>query len=363
MKILVNTPNVNLIGGVSQIYKVLKLDELDSVDYFEIISNANEAKINKLIRLSFKYILFIFKVGKYDIIHLNPSFLKNSFYRDALYCFIANLFAKKVIIFWHGWEEDFENDVKKSSFKQWILRNIFGKARKTFVLGEIFKEKLINFGLVNTNYELITSIADDSNIENFDIEKKFFNLKNKKQIDFLFLSRIVKEKGIFIAVDTINEINKRYFNIAILHIAGTGETLTEVKNYVNDNNISNIIFHGFISGQEKFDLLVNCDICFFPTYYGEGLPNTILESMLYAQPIISRVNAGITDHIINKENGFITEKKDMKNFLAYVEYFIKDKNEIERMGRVNNIKAKSSYTAKKVKEKILNLYKEVYKNG
>lgn len=363
MKILVNTPNVNLMGGVAQIYKVLKLNESPEIEYFEIMSKDNESKIEKIIRLIKNYILFTIKISKYDVIHLNPSFLKNSFYRDAIYCFIANLFSKKVIVFWHGWEEDFEEEVKQSSIMKWILRNTFGKAKKTLVLGKVFKDKLIDFNIKNTEYELITSIADDSDIKNFDIEKKFKNLKEKKQIHFLFLSRIVKEKGIFIAIDAIDEINKKYPNSTILHIAGTGESLDDAKRYVDEKSISNIIFHGYVKGKEKFELLEKTDICFFPTYYGEGLPNTILESMLYAQPIISRINAGITDHIINNENGFLSESKNANDFSDFIEYFIINKEEIERMGKINHEKSLNNYTSKKVKEKILNIYNEVHEHG
>jgi len=359
MKILINTPAVNLIGGVAQIYKVLQLNKHANIDYFEIITKTSESKISKLFRIFFKYIKFIFKIKDYEIIHLNPSFLKNSFYRDALYCFIAQIFNKSIIVFWHGWEDDFEEEVKKSKFKKWILLNTFGKANITLILGKIFQEKLINLGVKSTKFELITSIADDTQLKKFDIESKFEKIKTKNHIDLLFLSRIVKEKGVYIAIDTIHKINMKYTNKCILHIAGTGEELDNVKDYVGKNKIKNIIFHGFIKGESKYKLLTEADICFFPTYYGEGLPNSILESMLYAQPIISRINAGITDHIINKENGFLTDSINSNDFLELIEYFINDKDEIINIGRINYEKAKKNYTASKVEKKLLSFYSRI----
>jgi len=359
MKILVNTPAVNLIGGVAQIYKVLKLNKYDNIDYFEIITKNSESKISKLFRIFFKYIKFIFKIKDYDIIHLNPSFLKNSFYRDAIYSFIAQLSNNKVIVFWHGWDDDFEEEVKKSKFKQWILLNSFGKANTTLILGKIFQDKLVNLGVKSTKYELITSIADDTELEKFDIDSKFKKLKTKNHIDFLFLSRIIKEKGVYIAIDAINKINKDYNSKCILHIAGTGKELDNTKNYVEANKIKNIIFHGFVRGESKYKLLTETDICFFPTYYGEGLPNSILESMLYAQPVISRINAGITDHIINKKNGFITDSINSNDFLSFIEYFINDKDAIIKIGTENHKKAKKDYTAKQVEKKLLSFYSEL----
>jgi hypothetical protein len=116
MKVLVNTPAVNLIGGVAQIFKVLKLNKHNNIDYFEIITKNSESKTSKFFSRLFKYFTFIRKIKNYDLIHLNPSFLKNSFYRDAIYCFIAQLFNKNIIVFWHGWEDTFEEEVKKPCY-------------------------------------------------------------------------------------------------------------------------------------------------------------------------------------------------------------------------------------------------------
>lgn len=286
---------------------------------------------------------------------LNPSFVKNAFFRDSIYCVIAQLFHKNIIVFWHGWEDSFENNLKSSWWKKKLFLMTFSQVDTTLVLGTIFKNKLQSLGAKDTKYVSMTSIADDTDLKNFNIEGKFNNQSKKEKIDFLFLSRIEKEKGIYIAIDTINEINKRNNDICTLHVAGTGSELDKVKEYVSVKQIKNIVFHGYVSGKDKFQLLESTDIFFFPTYFGEGLPNSILEAMLYAQPIISRINAGVPDQVIKNKNGFLSESINYKDFLPFIEYFIKNRSEIRRMGLVNHKKAKESFTAEKVKEKYLSI--------
>ncbi len=358
MKTLINIPAITMIGGVSQIYRVLELNKIENIDYFSIMEEKEVSKVSKVKRLVIKYIKYFMTLKKYDIVILNPSFIKNAFFRDSLYCAIARIFNKKIIVFWHGWEDSFEEEVKKTWWKKKLFLVTYAYADKTLVLGTIFKNKLKSLGSNKTNYISTTSIADDTDIKHFDIKQKFYNQSKKENIDILFLSRIEIEKGIYIAIDTINEINKTYKDNCILHIAGSGSELNKTKEYVARNKITNIVFHGFITGIEKFRLLESTDICFLPSY-SEGLPSSILESMLYAQPIISRSTGGISDLIKNGNNGFLSEGKHYTDFLPFIEYFIENQSEIKRVGLINHKKAKESFTAEKVKEKYLGIIESI----
>ena len=359
MKTLINVPNVNLIGGVAQIYLVLQLDKIDGIDYFFIKDKNENSTIKKLPSVLAKYIQFICTIPKYNIVILNPSLFINSFIRDSIYCMISRLFRKKVIVFWHGWENSFENDLKKSWWQKRLFEVSFAKANIMLVLGPLFKNKLNNLGAKKSKYIYITSIADDSYLEEFDVIDKFNKQQHKQQLDLLFLSRIEEEKGIYIAIDVINKANKLHNDICYLHVAGDGSELEKVKEYVMKNNIKNIIFHGYVRGKEKFSLLESTDIFLLPTYYGEGQPNSILEAMLYAQPIISRINAAIPDVVTNDVNGYLSESIDYESFLPFVENFINNRNLIKEMGINNHNKALKSFTAEQVRKKYVEIINNV----
>lgn len=358
MKVLINVPDLDRVGGVAQIYKVLQLEDDANIDYF-IIHNKNEkSKIDKLKRLFTKYIDFFQTCRNYDLIHFNPSFLKKAFLRDSLFVILAKMRGKKVLVYWHGWEQDFEDVVKKSRFYSFLFRKSFGKADAFIILGEIFRHKLIALGVdPHTHFFVETTIADDTKFS--EVETKLLEKNiSEKDVHLLFLSRIVKEKGIYITLDAVNILQKdsNMKKTIHLHIAGDGDVLDDVKEYAKKIGVDNVMFYGHISGNQKYELLTKSHIFVFPSYYGEGLPVSILEAMLYGMPIISRINAGIPDQVKNGENGYLTESIDPKNFADLIKHLLVSEEEYKRISLNNIRKAKENYIKEKVKSRLLNIY-------
>jgi hypothetical protein len=69
------------------------------------------SNIAKFFRLLKKYIKFFHLIKNYDYILINPSLVPNSFYRDAIFTYLGLIKKKKIIIFWHGWNEDFNKKI------------------------------------------------------------------------------------------------------------------------------------------------------------------------------------------------------------------------------------------------------------
>ena len=63
---------------------------------------------------------------------------------------------------------------------------------------------------------------------------------------------------------------------------------------LTDKEIDNIEFLGHVNAETKKKALFQSHIMIFPTFT-EGLPNVILEGMLYGMPIISRATGGIPE--------------------------------------------------------------------
>ena len=102
-KVLVLTPDIMGEGGVANYYRILNLQEHDHVDYFYVNSAKKQNIVFKGLGLVFKYIQFLFIVGKYDLCHLNISLDFKSYYRDLGYVALIRLFGKKFMCFFHGW--------------------------------------------------------------------------------------------------------------------------------------------------------------------------------------------------------------------------------------------------------------------
>lgn len=360
MKILVNTRELSYQGGVVNYLKVLNLDNDKNIDYF-IISKL-ENKFKRLFLLS-RYIVFFFKIGKYDLVQLNPSFQQTSLKRDMLFAWIVRLRGKRMISFMHGWDDAYEEKVFHSKILNYLFINSLGKSNAFFVLGNLFKEKLIKLG-VNENkskFYLQTMIADDKYLnKNYIHIKKESYFEENKTWRFLFMSRIVKNKGLELAINVFEHVQNKYPNMNFeFFIAGDGDLLPEIKMYVKTNNISNIYFSGFVREEKKDELLKLCDITLFPSY-GEGLPNTIMEGMLYGHPIITRAVGGIPQWVKQGENGYITNGTSINEFVKYIEDLVLEPKSCKTISIENHNIAMKYFLKEKVLERHYINYTEIY---
>lgn len=359
VEIIVLGPSLKQIGGVSNYYNALRLDSEDNILYFEVNSYKKESLFKKTYRLIKNYCRFIWMLSKRNVklIHVNPSLDSKSFFRDAIFILLGRLFLKKIIVFFRGWEDNYEKKINSNLILKFILHSTYVKSDAFIVLGEIFKRKLINLGVKSNHpFYLETTVADSSYLSNFNLQEKLKTYDSEVKI--LFISRIEKEKGIYIAMDACCFITNLYPGHKIkLVVAGKGKELEKAKAYAKEKKLGMIEFVGQVQGSDKGKLLNECHIMLFPTYYGEGMPNSILEGMLYGMPIISRINAGIPDVVANDINGYLSESLDANVYANYLIRLVLDKSTFARISESNHKVAMNKFTTEKVKERLLNIYK------
>ena len=373
MKVLLLTSDLKEKGGVGNYYRCLNLDKEPNIDYFfvnrsdtsSIMSPNSKEKLiylKKVVYLLFLYIKFLLVAPKYQLIHLNPSLTRNSFYRDMLFIVFSKMYRKKVLLFYRGWSESFERKILNSKIMLLLFKHTFGRSDCIIVLGEVFEQKLSRMGVSPKNGIFKeTTVADASFLKGFNLDQKLTTYNH--HVNFLFISRILKEKGIYIAIDAFNQCQHACINRPMsFYIAGEGEELVRAKQYVKEHEIQNIIFLGNIQSADKRKALHNCHIMIFPTYHGEGLPNCLLEGMLYGMPIISRVNAGIPDVVIQGENGFLTTSHNSHDFAEACNQLVSDSALYTEMASTNSAYALSNFSTDKVRNRLLNIYAKLGAN-
>lgn len=360
-KILLLCPS--LPGGVAAFYNTLKLEKFWNIDYFIINSPNKQSGFETFRRLVGNYFIFFYKIihNQYDLIHLNPSLGKRSFYRDSIFIIIARILHKNTLVLFNGWQEPFEREIKKSRFKRNLFKISYAKANTFIVLSQLFKKKLQELGVpLSTPFFSITTVADSRFIKELNLEKKVASFEEK--VIFLVLSRITKEKGIYIALDAFKAFSMlNTKQKSCLKIAGDGEELAAAKDYVVKQNISNVVFLNHVSDDKKNKVLQESHIMLL-TSYSEGLPNSILEGMLYGMPIISRITGGIPDIIKQRENGFLTESLDPFIFADFMNIILNDKNLYKKIAFNNHRIALENYTTEKIREQFDKIYSECLTN-
>ena len=120
MKILVNTPDINALGGVSNHYLGLKPYWNANVKYNNIGSKRIRKWLTPFSLIKYIYYLIVFRP---DVIILNPSLGNGALIRDFFYMKLALAFGKKVAIFMHGFNLDYAENINR----KWAVKN-FNKA-------------------------------------------------------------------------------------------------------------------------------------------------------------------------------------------------------------------------------------------
>lgn len=169
-------------------------------------------------------------------------------------------------------------------------------------------------------------------------------------VEFVFISRLMKEKGIEQYLDAAIKIRGKYPNTRF-HICGFCEQAYENRIEELSQN-GTVIYHGMVDDVREVIKNTHCTI--HPTYYPEGLSNVLLESSACARPIITTNRAGCREVIDDGVNGFIVEQKNSTDLIEKIEKFLSLSHEERRnMGLAGRTKVEKEFDRRVVIEKYL----------
>ena len=176
-------------------------------------------------------------------------------------------------------------------------------------------------------------------------------------IRFVFISRIMKEKGIDQYLDAAKAIREKHPNTEF-HICGFCEAEYEGKlNEYNDNGT--VIYHGMINNVSEFLEGMNCVV--HPTYYPEGLSNVLLEGSASGRPIITTDRSGCCEVVEDGINGYMIPQKNSEKLIEAIEKFLKLSNkEKKAMGLAARAKVEREFDRQIVVEAYMKEIKDRY---
>lgn len=140
-----------------------------------------------------------------------------------------------------------------------------------------------------------------------------------REIHFIFVARILKEKGIDEYLEAAKEIRKKYENVYFHVIGGCDD-----KDYINilqkENERGSIVYHGLQKDMLEYQKMSNCII--LPSYYPEGMNNVLLESAASGRPIITTSRSGCGEIVEDRVTGFIVKERDTRDLVCKIEKFL-----------------------------------------
>jgi glycosyltransferase involved in cell wall biosynthesis len=170
---------------------------------------------------------------------------------------------------------------------------------------------------------------------------------------FLLIARLLSAKGIREYAHAAQKV-KELYPAAIFNLLGSedsssdGVPLAEVQAW-HDKGI--IQYLG--TTQDVRPYLAACHIFTLPSYYGEGLPRSIIEAMSTGRPVLTTDNVGCRETVIPDENGFLVPVRDVDALASRMIWFIEHREEWERMAKRSREMAEDRFDVRIINKELM----------
>lgn len=206
--------------------------------------------------------------------------------------------------------------VEQGGFSQLVAvllyKYAFTKVQKVFFQNSENRQFFIDHKLALGKHDLLP--GSGVNLERFPA----LEYPKDDIVRFVFIARIMKEKGIDSFLESARFIKAKYPNTEF-HVCGfiEGTYRGDLAAYAKDGTV---IYHGMVRNIKEMHRQMHCTV--FPSYYPEGLSNGLLEAAACARPIITTDRSGCREAVDDGISGIIVPLHDQEALNAALETFM-----------------------------------------
>lgn len=318
-------------GGLLKEFENLGIKNYPLVDIQSKMPHKVAINVNRLVRLV--------KDKEIDIIHSHHRMT------TLIAKVVSKITGVKVIHSQHLCIED------KFKLTNISLRNI-----QLITVSQDAKRILIDKANLDKNKIITIYNTIETENRNKEIDSKLLELKGNGNFIVSQVSRAVDYKGVYDFIRVARETVKVDDNIKFVFI-GDGIELDNMRRIVDEENLNDNVFllgnkDNVIEQLKYIDLFILCS-------YIEGLPLSPLEAFSQGIPVIATNINGTNEEIINGENGYLVDPKDIEGFKNSILKIYKDRELYLNMAK----KSTDIYNRLFNKKIYIDKHLEVYKGN
>jgi len=179
-----------------------------------------------------------------------------------------------------------------------------------------------------------------------------------EKVRILFVSRLIKRKGLQFLIDAIPEVRKQVKYPFAIKVVGDGPDEKTLTTQIDQLGVGEYFrFYGYVEHGKLPEYYLNADIFVLPSL-AEGMPNVVLEAMGSGLPIVATNVPGSEELVKDGENGFVLPPRDSQALAQALITLINQRALREEMGRCSK-KIAQGYTWDIVIEKYIALYQHM----
>lgn len=181
--------------------------------------------------------------------------------------------------------------------------------------------------------------------------------EHKESISFLFIGRLIKDKGILELMEACKQLKNNHIPFKCTVIAPYDSYNPTSLQTMDLNEFQKIGINYLSFVEDVRPYIKACDVFVLPSY-SEGLPRVILESMAIGRAVITTDAHGCKE-LVSHDNGIIVKTRDSHSLYdAMLQMSKKTKQELIQLGIVGYKKVKEHYSLSNV----INNYQTLLEN-
>lgn len=222
---------------------------------------------------------------------------------------------------------------------------------KTLALTPSFKQKYIEyFGLSEENYSVMYVGFEE---EKFEVEPA-----EVEDINAVYWGNFLPHHGVDHIIDAAKELEDVKFALV-----GSGGKRDHLMKQVENEQIENVIFPGFVPLSELVGYIKEADIALGT--FEKNLMNDltigtkVAEACYFAKPIITAECSGIKDLFDHDENIITVNPSQSEDLAAKIDKYIDKKEDLEKIGTRAGKIYNNHFSPEANAEKLLNIYRKI----
>ena len=174
-----------------------------------------------------------------------------------------------------------------------------------------------------------------------------------KEISFLMVSRVLREKGVLEYFKAARIVKEKYPKVKFVYVGAIDKNknainLETFKPYINDGIVEYVP-----ETKEVEKYVAKCSVFVLPTYYREGIPKTLLEATAMGRPIITTNTPGCRETITKGVNGLFVKPHDENDLAKKMMWMIEHANKLQKMGDESHELCLEKFTIEIIDDKMM----------
>ena len=194
-----------------------------------------------------------------------------------------------------------------------------------------------------------------------EVQSEAEKLRSHGIFTFIFVGRLVRDKGINELVRAFSQLNAQYPHTRLLLVGPYEEDLDPLRPETVAAIDNNKAIMAIGSQKDVRPWLATSDAFVFPSYR-EGFPNVVIEAGAMGLPSIVNDINGSREIIIDGDNGIIIPPRQTETLRQAMEIFLTDKDMVQKLSRNARPLIASRYEQSYVRRCLKEYYREILNN-